>query len=102
VVLLLSISCRELCLLVSWCIGDRCDMADSDEDLGRSRRSVAKDQGWSSTGWVLGGWMIERSGDAMCGLHHAQGEEHEFLGLASKPRSTSFSVWALKPAAPIW
>jgi hypothetical protein len=33
--------------------------------------------------------MIERSGDAVCGLHRAQGdEERKFLGLASKPRST--------------
>jgi hypothetical protein len=32
--------------------------------------------------------MIERSGDAVCDLHHAQGdEEHRFLGSASKPRS---------------
>jgi hypothetical protein len=31
------VSCGESCLLVSWCLGDRCDMADSDEDLGRSR-----------------------------------------------------------------
>jgi hypothetical protein len=30
---------------------------------------------------VLSGWMIERSGDAVCGLHHAQGhEEPGFLG----------------------
>jgi hypothetical protein len=29
---------------------------------------------------VLGGWVIERSGGAMCGLHRACGdEEHEFL-----------------------
>jgi hypothetical protein len=33
------------------------------------------------TGRVLGGRVIERSSDAMCGLHHARGdEEHEFLG----------------------
>jgi hypothetical protein len=33
--------------------------------------------------------MIERSSDAMCGLHRARGDEkHEFLGLASKPRAT--------------
>jgi hypothetical protein len=30
------VSCGESCLLVSWCLGDRCDMTDSDEDLGRS------------------------------------------------------------------
>jgi hypothetical protein len=33
------------------------------------------------TGWVLGGRAIERSGDAVCGLHHARGdEERGFLG----------------------
>jgi hypothetical protein len=32
-------------------------------------------------GRVLGGREIERSGDAMCGLYHARGdEEREFLG----------------------
>jgi hypothetical protein len=53
--------------------------------------------------------MIERPGDAMCGLHHAQGdEESRFLGSASKPRlavspglaskpvATSFLVWPQK------
>jgi hypothetical protein len=40
-------------------------------------------------GRVLDGQMIERLGDAVCGLHRAQGdEEREFLGLASKPWST--------------
>jgi hypothetical protein len=33
------------------------------------------------TGRVLGGWAIERSGGAVCGLHCAYGdEEHRFLG----------------------
>jgi hypothetical protein len=33
------------------------------------------------TGRVLGGREIERSGDAVCGLHHARGdEERGFLG----------------------
>jgi hypothetical protein len=33
------------------------------------------------TGQVLGGWAIERSGDAVCGLHRARGdEERGFLG----------------------
>jgi hypothetical protein len=58
---------------------------------------------------------VERSGDVVCGLHRAQGdEEHGFLGLSSKPRSTvsldlaskpvatGFSVWASKPAAIVW
>jgi hypothetical protein len=30
---------------------------------------------------LLGGWTIERSGDVVCSLHRARGdEEHEFLG----------------------
>jgi hypothetical protein len=74
-------SCGESCLLVSWCVGDRCDMMGSDEDLGRSRRSGAEDQGWSSTGRVLSGQTIGRSGDAMCGLYRTQGDEEcGFLG----------------------
>ncbi len=43
------------------------------------------------TGRVLGGRTIKMSGDTVCGLHRAHGdEEREFLGLASKPRSTGF------------
>jgi hypothetical protein len=53
----------------------------SDEDQGRSRKLGAEDRGWSSTGRVLGGRMIERSGDTVCGLHRAQGDEEcGFLG----------------------
>jgi hypothetical protein len=64
-------------------------MAGSDEDRGRSRRPDAEDRGWSSIGRVLGGRTVKRSGDAVCDLYCAQGdEEREFLGLASKPRST--------------
>jgi hypothetical protein len=33
-------------LLVSWCAGDRCGMACSDEDRGRSKRPGAEDRGW--------------------------------------------------------
>jgi hypothetical protein len=33
------------------------------------------------TGQVLGGWAIERSGGAVCGLHRARrDEERRFLG----------------------
>jgi hypothetical protein len=72
---------RKSCLLVSWCAGDRCGMMGSDENRGRSRRPGAEDQGWSSTGRVLDGWMVKRSGYAMCGLHRTQGdEEHGFFG----------------------
>jgi hypothetical protein len=46
--------------------------------------------------------MIERSGDAVCGLYHAQGdEERGFLGLDSKPRSTVSPDLASKPVAVI-
>jgi hypothetical protein len=56
-------------------------MAGSDEDRGRSRRPGTEDQGWSSTGRVLDGQMIRRSGDTVCDLHRAQEDkEHEFLG----------------------
>jgi hypothetical protein len=115
VVLPLYILCGESCLHVSWCVGDKCGMTDSDEDRGRSRRLGAEDHGWSSTGRVLGGQMIERSGDAVCGLHYAQGdEERMFLGLTSKARLTvspsldsksvamGFPVCASKPADTVW
>jgi hypothetical protein len=98
-----------------WCAGDWCGMASSDEDSGRSRRPSAEDQEWSSIGQVLGGRMIQRSGDAVCYLHRAQGdEEHGFLGLATKPRSTvcqwfdlkttglGFLVWASKLTTTVW
>jgi hypothetical protein len=47
-------------------------MAGSDEDYGRSRRPDTEDREWSSTGRVLDGWTIERSGDTVCDLHRAQ------------------------------
>jgi hypothetical protein len=50
-------------------------MAGSNEDIGRSRRPGAEDRGWLSTGRILDGRMIERSDDAVCGLHRAQGDE---------------------------
>jgi hypothetical protein len=56
-------------------------MAGSNEDRGRSRRPGAEDRGWSGIGQILGDRTIERSGDAVCGLHRARGDvEHEFLG----------------------
>jgi hypothetical protein len=57
----------ESCLLVSWCVGDRCSMACSDEDRDRSRRPGAEDQRWShrsSTQWSDGRevrWRCVRS-----------------------------------------
>jgi hypothetical protein len=56
-------------------------MTDRDDDHGRSRRPSAENWGWSSIGRVLSGQTIEMSGDAVCGLHRAQGDEkREFLG----------------------
>jgi hypothetical protein len=106
VVLHLSISCEESCLLVSYCVGGRCGMTGSDEDCGRSRRPSAEDQRWSSTSQVLGGRTIERSEDAVCGLHRTQrDEECVFFRLASKPRLTVSPGLTLKPVAsgfPVW
>jgi hypothetical protein len=69
---LLSILCGESCLLVSWCAGNRCNMVGNDKNRGRSRRPGAENRRWSSTSRVLGGRTIERSGDVMCNMHHAQ------------------------------
>jgi hypothetical protein len=68
-------------LLVSRCVGDRCDMADSDKNHGRSRKSGAKNQKWSSTGQVHSGQTIERLDDAVCDLHRThRDDECEFIG----------------------
>jgi hypothetical protein len=56
-------------------------MVGSDEDHSRSRRAGAEDRGCSSTGRVLSGRIIGWSGDTVCHLYRAQGdEEREFLG----------------------
>jgi hypothetical protein len=56
-------------------------MVGSDEDHERSRRPGVEDRRWSSTGRVLGGRTIGMSGDTVCDLYCAQGdEEHKFLG----------------------
>jgi hypothetical protein len=71
-------------------------MVCSDEDRGRSRRHGAEDRD-GHTGRVLGGQAIERSGDAVCGLHRARGdEERGFFGCDSKPRSTIYEWFGLK------
>jgi hypothetical protein len=70
-------------LLVSWCAGDRCDMACSDVDRGTSRRPDAEDRVWShrSGTRVLRCRAVERSGGAVCGLHLTRGDQkREFLG----------------------
>jgi hypothetical protein len=56
-------------------------MAGSVEDHDKSRRPGTEDRGWSSTCRVFDGPTIERSGDAVWGLHHARGdEERRFFG----------------------
>jgi hypothetical protein len=60
-------------LLISWCAGDRCGMACSDEDRGRSRRHVQRTRD-GRTGRVLGGRAVKRLGGAVCGLHLARGD----------------------------
>jgi hypothetical protein len=68
------VSFGDSCLLVLWCVGDRCGMACSDKDHGRSRRPGAED--WDGhTGWILSGRVIEMLGGAVCGLHHTCGDE---------------------------
>jgi hypothetical protein len=58
------------------------------------------------TGQVLCGQTVERSGDAVCGLHRAWGdEERGFLGWASKPRSMVCQGLTSKPLGqflPVW
>jgi hypothetical protein len=46
-------------------------MMGSDEDHDSSRGLGAEERGWSSTCRILGGQTIERSTDAVCGLHRA-------------------------------
>jgi hypothetical protein len=67
------ISFGESRLLVSWCAGGRCGISCSDEDRGRSRRPGAEDQRWSHRSGTRG-WVVERSGGAVCGLHLARGD----------------------------
>jgi hypothetical protein len=92
-------------LLVSWCVGGRCGMAGSDEDCDRSRRPDAEDRD-GRTGRVLDGWAIGRSGDVVCGLHRARGdEEHKFLPVWTQNHSDGFSWFGLKTCGsgfPVW
>jgi hypothetical protein len=48
-------------------------MTCSDDDRGRRMRRSAEDQRWSHI-QLLGGWAVERSGGAVCGLHLARGD----------------------------
>jgi hypothetical protein len=72
-----TLRCFYLYLCIVWRIAFAClmvcmcGMTGSDDDRGRSRRPGVKDRGWSVTSRVPGGRTIERSGDAVCDLHHA-------------------------------
>jgi hypothetical protein len=56
-------------------------MMGIDEHCGRSRKPGAEDWVWSRICRVLGGRTIEKSGDTVCSLHRALGdEERNFLG----------------------
>jgi hypothetical protein len=67
-------------------------MTGSDKNHEKSRRPGAEDWGWSSTGQVLGGRMIERLGDIVCGMHHRQGVRVSSFGLKTKVYGLSV-VW---------
>jgi hypothetical protein len=67
------VSFGESCLLVLCCAGGRCGMACSDEDRGRVGDLVQR-TGDGRTDRVLGGWAVERSGGAVCGLHVTNGD----------------------------
>jgi hypothetical protein len=84
-------------LLVLWCAGGSCHMVDSDEDRDRSRRPGAEDRN-GRTGRILGGRTIERSGDTVCGLDRARGDERtDFLVEAQKLGQRFVSGLASKP-----
>jgi hypothetical protein len=94
------VSCRELRLLVSWCAGGKCGMADNDKDHGRNRKSSAEDQGWSrksDTRWPDDRevrWRCVRSGF----LVEPQKQGRRFVsGLASKPLEQFVNGLASKP-----
>jgi hypothetical protein len=67
------VSFGESRLLVSWCAGGRCGMTCSDEDRDRSRRPDAEDRGWPHRSGTRCR-AVERSGDAVCGLHLTRGD----------------------------
>jgi hypothetical protein len=70
--------CGETRLLVSWCVGGKCDMAGNDEDQAQVDYSVAGRSG---------GWMMP------CAILIVHVEE---------TRSAGFSDWASKPVATVW
>jgi hypothetical protein len=116
----------ESCLLVSWCAGDRCGMACSDEDRGRSRRPGVKDRGWSHRlgtlcpggrevgwrrvrsapdTWRLGAqvfWLSLKTTQAVFADLASKPVATVFTGLASKPLATVFAGLASKPVPTVF
>jgi hypothetical protein len=67
-------------LLVSWCAGGRCDMTIATRIVARVGHLMQMIED-GHAGRVLGGWMIGRLGDDVCGLYRAhEDEKREFLG----------------------
>jgi hypothetical protein len=74
------VSFRKSCLLVSWCVSDRCGIHTTMR-IVTGVGDLVQRTGDSRTSRVLGGRAIERSGGVMCGLHRAhRDDEHGFLG----------------------
>jgi hypothetical protein len=82
-------------LLVSWCAGDRCDMAGSGEDHGRSRGPGPEDLCAVCT------MHKETSSTGFFGLA-SKARATVSPGLASKPGALGFPVWSSKLTATVW
>jgi hypothetical protein len=71
------VSFEESHLLVSWCAGAAWRAISS---IVAVVGDLVQRTGDSHTGRILSGRAIKKSGDAVCGLHHAHGdEEHVFF-----------------------
>jgi hypothetical protein len=66
-------------------------------------RDLVQRIGDGHTGRILSGRTIKRSGDIVYGLHHArEDEKREFLGRASKPRSTVCQWFGIKTTGTVF
>jgi hypothetical protein len=104
--------CGESCLLVSWCVGDRCDITGSDEDLCRSRRPGAEDRGSQAhVGYLVAGrsWgqvtpcvicTVHMEMRSTCFLVEPQNQDRRVSQLRLKTGISSLVIWASK--SPSW
>jgi hypothetical protein len=93
---ILSYSCGESRLFVSWCAGGRCGMAGSNKNHGRSRRPSTEDQGWSSTGRVMmcAVCIVHEKTRSASFLVELQNQDRQFVsGLSSKSLGWFIPVW---------